>query len=870
MPPRRAIRGRPAKRNVEDQGVPNALEVQSQGEVTNAEFREAIRMLSQVVTNQARQQRGNREDVVDTSRIREFLRMNPPSFTGSSVTEDLENFVEELQKVFEVEEDKLRDREEFRNKKAKTGNEFGQQKSNANWSSFKHKQKGPAPSFSSAPAPRNRVEFNNQNSQNFRARLAQFQVSPPDRVVPRGDTLGTGGGANRIYAITSFQEQENSLDVVTGMIKVFTFDVYALLDPGASLSFVIPYVAMNFDILPKQLLEPFSISTLIGMDWLHACYASVDCRTLVVKFQFLMSHVETPYIKLVPVVSEFPKVFPNDIHGVSPEREIDFGLDILLDTHPISILPYRMAPAELKELKKQLKDLLEKGFIRPSVSPWGALGTTSFSKIDLRSGYHYLRVRESDIPKNAFKSHYGHYEFLVMSFVLTNALATFMDLMNNVFKPYLDMFLIIFIDDILIYLWNEEDHASHLRIVLQTLKDKELYEVVQNWPRPTSPIDIRSFLGLAGYYRRVGLGCVLMQNGKVIDCTSRQLTIHENNYPTHDLELVDVVFALKIWRHYLYGVHVDVFTDHKSLQYVFSQKELKLRQRRLSIGSTSHVEEDKKELAKDVHRLARSNEGGVVVMNGAESSLVSEVKEKKDRYPILLELKGNVHKQKVMALEQWRDVVLRYQGRLCVPKVDELQERILEEVHSSKYSIHPGFTKMHRDLREAYWWSSLKTSIVEYVVKCPNCQQVKVEHQRPGGMAKNINLSEWKREMINMDFMTDSTFNIRLCQKSIQKGLGSKTDGQAKCTIQTLKDMLRACVIDFKGNWDDHLTLIEFAYNNNYHSSIQMAPYEALYKRRCISLIRWFVIDEAGLIGPDLVHQAMEKLKVIQEILKTA
>jgi len=105
-------------------------------------------------------------------------------------------------------------------------------------------------------------------------------------------------------------------------------------------------------------------------------------------------------------------------------------------------------------------------------------------------------------------------------------------------------------------------------------------------------------------------------------------------------------------------------------------------------------------------------------------------------------------------LEQWRDAVLRYQGRLCVPKVDELQERILEEAHSSKYSIHLGFTKMHRDLREAYWWSSMKTSIAEYVVKCPNCQQVKVEHQRPGGMAKNINLSEWKREMINMDFMT--------------------------------------------------------------------------------------------------------------------
>ncbi|XP_049405240.1 uncharacterized protein LOC125868691 [Solanum stenotomum] len=171
--------------------------------------------------------------------------------------------------------------------------------------------------------------------------------------------------------------------------------------------------------------------------------------------------------------------------------------------------------------------------------------------------------------------------------------------------------------------------------------------------------------------------------------------------------------------------------------------------------------------------------------------------------------------------EQWGDGVLRYQGRLCVPMVDGLQERIMEEAHSSRYSIHPSYTKMYRDLKEVYWWNSMKKSIVEFVVKCPNCQQI-------------------------------------------------KTDGQAERTIQTLEDMLRACVIDFKGNWDDHLPLIEFVYNNSYHSSIQMAPYEALFGRRYRSPIGWFEVGEAGLIGPDLVHQAMEKVKVIQERLKTA
>ncbi|KAH0729889.1 hypothetical protein KY289_001077 [Solanum tuberosum] len=562
--------------------------------------------------------------------------------------------------VQQVEEEKLRDREEFINKKAKTGNESGQQRSNVNQSSFQQKQKGPDPSSTSAPAPRNKGEYNGQNSQNFRARPAQSQgrvaqggnwahvcgkcgrthpgkcrngstscfkcgqeghfmkecpkirqVAPPNWATPRGATSGTGGGTNHLYAITSRQEQENSLDVVTGMIKVISLDVYALLDPEASLSFVTPYVANNFDVLAEKLCEPFYVSTpvgesilaervyrdcvisinhkntmddlveldmvdfdvILGMDWLHSCYASIDCRTRVVKFQIPIKYViewssssavpkvrvndssiEIPHIQSVAIVKEFPEVFSNDLLGVPPEREIDFGIDILPDTCPISIMPYRMAPEELKELKEQLKDLLDKGFIRPSVSPWGApvlfvrkkdsslrmcIDYRQLNKItiknkyplprNLRSGYHQLKVKECNIPKTPFRTRYGHYEFLVMSFGLTNAPATFMDLMNRVFIPYLDMFVIVFIDDILIYSMNKEDHATHLKIVLPTLKDNELYakfskckfwlesmaflghivfgdgirvdtqkiEAVQNSPRPTSPTDIRSFWGLA-------------------------------------------------------------------------------------------------------------------------------------------------------------------------------------------------------------------------------------------------------------------------------------------------------------------------------------------------------------------------------------
>ena len=203
--------------------------------------------------------------------------------------------------------------------------------------------------------------------------------------------------------------------------------------------------------------------------------------------------VESPPTDSVPVVQEFLDVFPSDLPGVPPDRDIDFAIDLEPGGKPISIPPYHMAPAELKKLKDQLQDLLSKGFIRPSVSPWGApvlfvkkkdgtmrmcidyrqlnkvtvknkyplpriddlfdqlQGALLFSKIDLRSGYHQLKIRASDIPKTAFRTRYGHYEFLVMSFGLTNAPAAFMELMNWVFRPYLDSFVIVFIDDILVY-----------------------------------------------------------------------------------------------------------------------------------------------------------------------------------------------------------------------------------------------------------------------------------------------------------------------------------------------------------------------------------------------------------------------------------
>ena len=418
----------------------------------------------------------------------------------------------------------------------------------------------------------------------------------------------------------------------------------------------------------------------------------------------------------IPVVSEYPDVFPDDLPGLPPSRQVEFRIDLVPGAAPIARVPYRLAPPEMQELSTQLQELLDKGFIRPSSSPWGApilfvkkkdgshrmcidyrelnkltvknryplpriddlfdqlQGASWFSKIDLRSGYHQMRVRDEDVPKTAFRTRYGHYEFVVMPFGLTNAPAVFMDLMNRVCRPMLDRSVIVFIDDILVYSKTKEQHMDHLREVLETLRREQLFakfskcefwiekvqflghivdknenmvdtakiEAVQQWEIPKTPTEIRSFLGLAGYYRRfianfsnialpltqltrkgvafvwgdrqqrafdelreklcdapvlvlpegledfvvycdasiTGLGAVLMQRNRAIAYASRQLKPHETRYPTHDLELGAVVFALKTWRHYLYGVRFTIFTDHKSLKHIMDQPNLNMRQRR--------------------------------------------------------------------------------------------------------------------------------------------------------------------------------------------------------------------------------------------------------------------------------------------------
>jgi hypothetical protein len=342
-------------------------------------------------------------------------------------------------------------------------------------------------------------------------------------------------------------------------------------------------------------LKGQDIDVILGMNWLaqHKAVLNTDLRTIRLRYgqeEILLSiPIAIPAkpisrineaiileIKDITVVCEFPDVFPEDLPGLPPKRDVEFVIELKPGMAPISRRSYRMPPNELAELKTQLQDLLEKGFIWPSSSPWGCpaifvkkkdqtlwmcvdyrplnevtiknkcplprivilfdqlAGARVFSKIDLRSGYHQIRIRPEDIPKTAFTTRYGLFEYLVMSFGLTNAPAHFTYLMNLVFMPELDKFVVVFIDDILIYSKNEEDHAQHLRIVLTRLREHQLYakfskcafwlEEIQflghvlsakgiavdpskvkdilEWKPPTIVHQVRSFLGLAGYYRR--------------------------------------------------------------------------------------------------------------------------------------------------------------------------------------------------------------------------------------------------------------------------------------------------------------------------------------------------------------------------------
>ncbi|GJR94317.1 putative reverse transcriptase domain-containing protein [Tanacetum coccineum] len=565
----------------------------------------------------------------------------------------------------------------------------------------------------------------------------------------------------------------------------------------------------TIDLIP---LGHGSFDVIVGMDWLSEHKAEIVCHEKVVR---------------IPLENE-------DLSGLPPQRQVEFRIDLVPGAIPVAKSPYRLAPSEMQELSAQLQELQDKGFIRPSHSTWGA----HVLFVKKKDGALCMCIDYRELNKLTIKNRY-HFPRIDGLFDQLQGARYFSKAGVGI---------------------AEVGRANGIHF------DPSKIKAVKNWKAPTTPSEIRSFLGLAGYYRRFianfskiakpltsmtrknkkyewgveqeetfqtlkdnlciapilslpygvedfvvycdasnqGLGCVLMQRGKVIAYASGQLKIYEKNYTTHDLELGAVVFALKTWRHYLYGTKSIIYTDHKSLQHILDQKELNMRQRR------------------------------------------------------------------------WIKLFSDYE---CEIRYHPGKANVVADALSRKERVKP--------------------------------RRVKAKHQRPSGLLQQPEIPEWKWDKITMDFITklprtnterlarlyideivarhgvpvsiisdrDGRFTSDFLQ-TLQKALGTRldmstayhpqTDGQSEHTIQTLEDMLRACVIDFGGNWDVLLPLVEFSYNNSYHSSILCAPFEALYGRKCRSPVLWAEIGEISLIGPELVQETTDKVVLIKEKLKAA
>ncbi|XP_073367886.1 uncharacterized protein [Aegilops tauschii subsp. strangulata] len=429
----------------------------------------------------------------------------------------------------------------------------------------------------------------------------------------------------------------------------------------------------------------------------------------------------------VPVVRDYPDVFPEELSGMPPDRDIEFLIDLIPGTGPIAKRPYRMPPQELEELKKQIRELQAQGFIRPSSSPWGAPvlfvekkdgtlrmcvdyrslnevtiknkyplpminglfdqleGATVFSKIDLRSGYHQLKIGEQDIPKTAFTTRYGLYEYTVMSFGLTNAPAYFMNMMNNVFMEFLHKFVVVFIDDILVFSKNKQEHEVHLRLVLQKLRERQLYAkfskcefwldevaflghvvsgngvavdtskvaAVTEWETPMTVGEIHSFLGLAGYYRR------FIENFSKLAKPMTELLKKEKKF--YHPGMANVVADALSHRSHANAINVDDMPPELCEQF-----------RNLILEMVPK---------------------GYLATLEVKPTLLDRIREAQKNDKEIAEIKENMVKGKAKGFHEDEHGAIWFEKRICVPQDADISKLILQEAHDSPYSIHPAYVE---------------------------------------------------------------------------------------------------------------------------------------------------------------------------------
>ncbi|CAL1380625.1 unnamed protein product [Linum trigynum] len=601
------------------------------------------------------------------------------------------------------------------------------------------------------------------------------------------------------------------------------------------------------------------------------------------------SVVPTPLIE--GVLEEFVDVMPKELpKKLPPRREVDHKIELEQGATPPARAPYRMAPPELEELRKQLKELMDAGFIQSSKSPYGApvlfqkkkdgslrmcidyrainkltvknkwpipnigdlfdqLGEEKwFTKLDLRSGYYQVRIAEGDEAKTACVTRYGSYEFLVMPFGLTNAPATFCTLINQVFEPFLDRFVVVYLDDIVVYSNTLDEHAEHLRQAFQVLRDNKLYvkkekctfvaaevpflghiigggklkmdeakvEAIRGWEPPTRVTELRSFLGLANYYRRFikgysalaapltdllkknkawewldrcreafealknavtkepvlalpdptkayevqtdasdfAIGGVLMQEGHPIAFESRKLNEAERRYAVQEKQMTAVVHCLRMWRHYLLGSKFVVKTDNVATSYFLTQKKLTPKQARWQdfLAEFDFVLEYKPGKANFVAD-ALSRKSALAAISQPQFPLKERIEEGLSHDPFAKTVVEYIKQGKTRRFWMKGGLIVTKGERVFVPRWDNLQREIMKECHDSKWAGHPGIERTQALIEEAYYWPRMKDDVELYVKTCLVCQQDKMEQRSPAGLLEPLPTPQRPWESVSMDFI---------------------------------------------------------------------------------------------------------------------